>query len=175
MADNRLDDAIDRAVRDMVTVEPDAQTTARVMMSIESPRIRAFDWRYVAAAGALAILFLAVMLRTPEKASIQQAAAPSSAPAIVERPVAPTSVPNVPEDTARPAARVTARRHAPPTVAPAAGLPDTIPPLEEIRPIVTRPPQTPVGDLEPDAIVIAPMGDLPEIAEPPGGRDERPR
>lgn len=175
MADLHVDDAIDRAVRDMASVEPDARLRARVLTAIEQPRPRAFGWPYVVAAGAVAILIVMVTMRTPERAPVEQALAPRSAPAVVERPIAPTPGAGVAEAVTRPARRVAPGRREPSTVAPAGGLPETIPALAEIHPLVTRPPQTPTGDIDPDAIVIAPMGDLPGIAEPPGGRDERPR
>jgi hypothetical protein len=173
MADSHLNDAIDRAVRDMMAVEPDARTRARVLSAIEQPRVRAFTWTYVAA-GAVALVLLMVMMRAPERPPLEQAAAPRSVPVAPQRPIAAADS-HVPAATPRAAKRVERRSHEPATTTPAAALPETVPALGEIPPIVTRPPQMQTEDVDPDAIVIAPMGDLPEIAEPPGGRDERPR
>jgi hypothetical protein len=62
-----LDAAIDRAVREMLDVEPRADLRTRVLERIEHPR-RAFTWTWVLAPiAAAAVLVLAVMLQEPEE------------------------------------------------------------------------------------------------------------
>jgi hypothetical protein len=63
--EERVDAAIDLAVRDMMDVEPRADLRARVIERIEHPR-RAFNWTWVIAPmAATAILILAVILWRP--------------------------------------------------------------------------------------------------------------
>jgi len=63
--DRRLDAAIDRAVRDLMSVEPRSDLRGRVLEAIERPR-RRFSWTWVLApAAAVAILVIAVVLMQP--------------------------------------------------------------------------------------------------------------
>ena len=87
-----IDRAIDRAVRDIMRVDPPAGLRRRVMARIEAPPRRSILFpRFTVAAAALAVLVLTVVLMrptAPAPAPIQQAAAPA-APAAAPRPVTP--------------------------------------------------------------------------------------
>ncbi len=65
MEDGRFDTAIDRAVRELMSVEPRGDLRGRVLDAIERPR-RRFSWTWVLApAAAVAILVIAVVLMRP--------------------------------------------------------------------------------------------------------------
>lgn len=61
---DRLDDAIDRAVRDMLDVEPRADLRARVIAQLAGPRFRlpAIPVRLVASVAAAAVILFAVFV-----------------------------------------------------------------------------------------------------------------
>jgi hypothetical protein len=87
----RLDIAIDRAVREMLDVEPPAGLRGRVIARIESPR-RGMAWTWVVApAAAAAVIVLTVL------APWQHAARPvaAGAPALIARVAPPPAVPPV--------------------------------------------------------------------------------
>jgi hypothetical protein len=66
MTDRHLDDAIDRAVREMMSVDADPGFRARVFARLEQPRVRRFTWPGFALIAAAAAVVLAIVLtRTP--------------------------------------------------------------------------------------------------------------
>ena len=73
MSERQLDDAIDRAVRDMMSVDADGAFRARVFERLEQPKPR-IGWRAMALAGAAAsIVVISLMVtRTPEPAPVIQ-------------------------------------------------------------------------------------------------------
>jgi hypothetical protein len=104
----RIDDAIDRAVRDLVRHDPPAGFRRRVLSRLDAPARRAVLWPGLAtAAAALAVVTMAVMMRdepgSPTPAP-DQTAVGEPAPS---RPVVPTapSPSRVPERVAPPRLR----------------------------------------------------------------------
>ena len=113
--DARFDDAVDRAVREMLDVEPRADLRARVMARIEEPHVASgFDASHVASAfrrkfwligapiAAAAIIILAVVIARRDAAG--PALAPTAPPSIAQAtpPPAPvTSAQTSPDSTPR--------------------------------------------------------------------------
>ena len=107
--DARFDDAIDRAVREMLDVEPRADLRARVMARIEEPSadtpvasgFRRKFWLIGAPIAAAAIIILAVMIARRDAAgpalaptappSIAQATPPSAQPRVATPPPTTTT------------------------------------------------------------------------------------
>lgn len=85
--DARFDEAIDRAVREMLDVEPPAGLRGRVLDRIESPR-RSLGWTWIAGPlAAAAILVLAVLM--PSESGRTPVAPPARAASDVHLPPAP--------------------------------------------------------------------------------------
>jgi hypothetical protein len=91
MDDKQIDHAIDRAVREMMQVDPRPGMRARVIARVSRPEPRTNPWMRITAAGSLvaALLFVTIMLGRPEPAPgptpTTIAEAPRSAP---QQPVA---------------------------------------------------------------------------------------
>jgi hypothetical protein len=84
----RFDEAIDRAVREMLDVEPPAGLRGRVLDRIETTRSPGWSWIWVAAPlGAAAILVLAVLM--PSESGRPPAAPPARAANDVYLPPTP--------------------------------------------------------------------------------------
>ena len=92
-ADSRLDRAIDRAVRDMVQVDPRPGFRSRVLAHLDREPARSpMFMRFALAAGALAVLLLAVMVMMPDRRSeLPPSAPPREAPPLTTTPRAATS------------------------------------------------------------------------------------
>jgi hypothetical protein len=109
---DRIDDAIDRAVRDLMNVDADSAFRARVAEGLRKPKARAPFWRQLSiAAGAVGIAVTAVMLtRQPEKPAVEAPPAPIASAATPQRAV--EQAPAVPPaaGVAGPATTPTARR-----------------------------------------------------------------
>jgi hypothetical protein len=172
MTDERLDQAIDRAARELMNVDADAQFRARVLARVEREAPRRSPWLrglWVATASA-AVVLAVVLLRLPV------ADVPQSEPIQPTRPVASTTNAATPADKAissQDAGRTlatpvtrgprTARAAVPrptsirPLVAAVAEASQgvEIGPLEQIEPINMAPlgPQS----IAPTEIVIAPL------------------
>jgi hypothetical protein len=88
-----LDDAIDRAVREMMSVDPARGLESRVLARLESPRPVLFTTARFASAAALAAVVLAAifLVRDPEPA--REAAVNPNEPPPVSEPSAPVRPP----------------------------------------------------------------------------------
>jgi hypothetical protein len=78
----RFDEAIDRAVREMLDVEPPAGLRGRVLDRIENPRSRGWSWTWTWIAGPLvaaAMVILVVMAPWRHAAPVVPAAGPAIA------------------------------------------------------------------------------------------------
>jgi hypothetical protein len=92
----RIDDAIDRAVRDLVRQDPAAGFRRRVLSGLDSPARRTVLWPGLAtAAAALAVVTMVVMMRdepggpapAPQQTAVSE---PAHAPAVVPTPPSPS-------------------------------------------------------------------------------------
>lgn len=87
MTDTRLDDAIDRAVREMMNVDPRPGLSRRVLARLETPRT---SWltvpRLAAAAALVAIIVVALVLVTRTPAPVSQQVAVTPRPPVVAPP-----------------------------------------------------------------------------------------
>lgn len=146
-----IDDAIDRAVRDIMSVEPQAGLRGRVLERIERPGARLFALPRLAGAGALAaIALISFLLVRPVPPPEQPELATNTVPAPV-----PDAGP--PPETSR-SARDTA---APPAAGPAA------PPRQARRsaPRAPAPPPAPAPQFPPRGVVAAAtFAGVPETA-----------
>jgi hypothetical protein len=99
-ASQKIDQAIDRAVRRMMHVDPPPGLRRRVMTRIEAPPRRAFFLPgYAVAAAALAVLVLAVVVTRDRRVAPPPVAAPSAVVA-VQTPPAVTPVVRAPDSDA---------------------------------------------------------------------------
>ena len=178
MSDRRLDDAIDRAVRDMMSVEATPGMRARVLARLESRTRPALGFRIGAvtslAAAALAV-FMLVWMRDTEP--VRQAADESARAPIVA--VESQSAPAPPPEDRAPAAPRAAIVRAPGTRTVAAAhvetddpLPREIDPLATLDPIVIDPIEhTSIG---PSELALRPLAPIREVhVEPLIPRGER--
>ena len=183
-----LDLAIDRAVREMLDVEPSADLRARVIARIEQPsalssELSAFSWlRYgvpvaVAVAAAL-VLVLAVTLARLHEPAAQLPAAPQATDVRLPAPGAPAQL--HPAGSLAPTVAIAqqTRRAGASTVAVAsvAGAADTttgVEPLKTITPIEVAP----IGQtsIVPEPIAVRPLNPIAEVQiaplNPPDRRD----
>jgi len=187
MNEQHLDDAIDRAVRDLMDVDADTAFRAQVLERLEQSKSRRAGWRPLALAGgaALALVFAVVLNRTPEPApvTISVANPPSAASAPLSAPAAPAGRHEEP----RRAVVATAPAHEPTVHAVAASqiprgrmvatvAPDeavaTIEPLESIEPITVAPLDTP--RIATEQVVVPPLAAIEGVQiEPLAPRIER--
>jgi hypothetical protein len=172
MSERQLDDAIDRAVRDMMSVDADGAFQARVLERLEQPKPR-LGWRAMALAGAAAsIVVISLMVtRTPEPAPVIQnvqrdvpaVTQGSAASARVEPPTG--SYARRPGRAAMPRAARTAVSEQVPqglisaTIAPEQAV--TIEPLQVIDPITVAPLERPL--LAAEGVVVAPLEPIAEV------------
>ena len=178
----RLDVAIDRAVREMLDVEPPDGLRGRVLDRIESPR-RRLTWIWIAAPlAAAAILVLAVLLpsKTPRTVVNPVATVATSQPAAQPQPVVPPmKVPTsaVPTRVSVPRTRPTspAIRGIEDGLAVAAVVPaddaSVIDLLTPIAPIVVA--GTHPADIAPKDIAISPMAPIAPLQIAPLSPPER--
>jgi hypothetical protein len=125
-----LDEAIDRAVRDIMSAEPRPGLRGRVLERLEHPRTAWFTVpRFAAAAAVLASVVLAVFLLTRpapvEPTSVAETQPVLPAPPVVAPRQDPGSVPPPPDPKRTVKARVPPAFPAPGTVA-AANVPETM-------------------------------------------------
>lgn len=162
---NRLDDAIDRAVREMMHVDPMPDMKGRVLSQLEHPRPRVFTFVRLGLATAVAVLILFALMRAPHPVPSSETRHPAA-------PAVPLAVPrNDPDPVASTFPLSSPER--PVTAAVAVEAP-TIPALPEIAPLVVAPPEA--TEIEPDAIIVSPLADIPDVRVdplpfPPGSRD----
>jgi hypothetical protein len=106
LSDKRLDDAIDRAVREIMSVEPRTDLRARVLAELERGAARAALWprlAFASAAIAVALLLLTTIVQRPtERREAPQVATARPSPA---SPGGTTPVPASPPAAAPPTPR----------------------------------------------------------------------
>jgi hypothetical protein len=104
-SDRQLDDAIDRAVRDMMTVEPPSDLRARVLAELDGPPARFAVWPRFAFATLALALAIATLVTIQQGRSAHREApqVATSSPSSVTspEPAAPpsTSAPTSPDDS----------------------------------------------------------------------------
>jgi len=179
-ADLDLDQAIDRAVREMLDVEPPADLRGRVIaqLPVAGSRVLVFGFRRFAVLAAVAaLLVLGVTLA-------RRSEPPAERPLVAHggdqqlppdaRPLAPLEAPSASQrvvSTSTNAARPAAFASAASTDATVAG--STIDPLKSITPIEVAP----IGQtsIAPDPIAVRPLTPITELQiaplNPPDGRD----
>jgi hypothetical protein len=185
MSDARLDKAIDRAVREMLDVEPPAGLRGRVLDRIKQPR-RGIGWMWIAApVAAAAVIILAVL--APWRQPAPRVVAPSS-PSIATVDLPPTVPPvtapasqdspktvTIPTGHATPPGRQPASGRAPERIVVAAVLPaadaSAIDPLSPIAPITVAPARP--ADIAPKEIAISPLAPIAELQIAPLSPPER--
>lgn len=162
MNNQDIDVAIDRAVREMMNVESSSATRAPVFAAFERPERHMGPWMWAAAAAAIALALAISVVRAPRR---ETAPSTATAPAPAVAPVSPApEEPRVANGervirTPRRDSGRTAERTLAGTVAPE--LPETIPALAEIHPLVVPPPRT--ADIEPEEVVLPPLAAIPGI------------
>jgi hypothetical protein len=189
MSEKHLDDAIDRAVREMMNVDAGPAFRARVLARLDRPAPRRMTWPRLAAIGAaMAALVLAIVLtRTSDTGDL--------APVAVGQPQAPApTVARKSEPAPRPApepAERTTQRSVAPTERAVPNITQYVPQgaltatvadqesampidaLDRIEPIAVAPlDRSPIA---PAPIVVAPLTPISELQIaplfPPSGRD----
>jgi hypothetical protein len=175
--EDRLDVAIDRAVREMLDVEPPAGLRGRVLDRLERPR-RGLGWMWIAAPiAAAAVIVLAVMLPwrgdprsvtpPPQVAVTTPPQAPRLAPSSTPPPRGPSpSTAGVPRasgpqrtgGTARPAGEGTLSAATVPAFAESDAGIDPLAPIAPITVAVARP-----ANITPAEIVISPLAPITEV------------
>lgn len=181
-----LDKAIDRAVREMLDVEPPAGLRQRVIERLPSSgsqlpaagfRLPASGWLVGAAAAAMVVLAVFLTRGTPPQPETTTVQAPLAAAPVTAAPaLEPRVVPTAPE-TSAPARRrnVVASRAeqaiAGAAYAPAPGAADTIEPLQSLAPIQVAPVgQRPMTHAD---IAIAPLNPITDLEIAPLNPPER--
>jgi hypothetical protein len=166
MTDDDLDRAIDLAVREMMSIESSADVRARVLLWLRRSEPRLFPWPRLVFAAASVLLLAFVLTRAPKPTPVAEVATTPS----VTTPRATSSE-----------APVTTPQSAPPMIQASrnrsgefehedvetrqAELAKTVPPLPAIEPLIVEPPRLP--DIDPDAIVIAPLPEIPDARVEP--------
>ena len=113
MSERQIDEAIDKAVRELMNVDADSAFRARVVERLRKPKPRAPFWRQLSiAAGAVGIAVIAVILMREAEKPAGEAPPAAVASAVTPQPaVEPAvAVPQAP-GVAGPATTPTARRH----------------------------------------------------------------
>jgi hypothetical protein len=178
----RIDDAIDRAVRDLVRHDPPAGFRRRVLSRLDSPTRRAVLWPgFATAAAALAVVTMIVMMRdqpdrpapAPQQTAVgEPIAPPASVPTAPTRspapePVAPGRLRRAPAPLrmatfdprdGRVSAASLRERAVPPTAGAEAALPEGI--------IIPAPPPIAIGSIEPPPPLAIPPIDVAPIQIP---------
>lgn len=186
MSERQLDDAIDRAVRNMMSVDADAAFRARVFDRLEhSKQPRRVRWRALSLAGAaaLAIVLVVTLMWVPKPAPVTGTASTAAAvpgaglPATVARNAAVPSSPSAPA-TQHPHSTAGARAvgQIPRGLVVATVAPEepgvTIDALENIEPITLAPLETP--GIAAERVVVSPLAAIEELQiEPLSPRTER--
>jgi hypothetical protein len=177
MSEGRIDTAIDRAVREMLDVEPPADLRAKVIARLDAPGGFAFGWklfiRLLIPIAAAAIVIVAVALARRAEAPVKLRSVATDQVLPSPQP-GPQNVASVPTPTR--SLPVAARSTVTATVAAALG-PETsatgIEPLNTISPIEVAP-ITP-RSITPDPIGVRPLDPITEMQiaplNPPDRRD----
>ena len=171
--DGAIDRAIDRAVRDIMSVEPPAGLRRRVLSRLEAPprRVALLPW-CTGVVGALAAVVLAVLLLEPSPAPVAPPLVEQAAKAPAPSPVATPTPQSTPEpasvagaQTARPTTTDTAIRM--PRVTnvfgtPGAGVTAAAADLEDVVF-----PETPTAAAREETAGMPPPISIPPITIPP--------
>ena len=189
MSERQLDDAIDRAVRDMMDVDADAAFRARVFERLEySKKPRRVRWHALSLAGAAALAIVLVVtlmwVRKPAPVTGTASTAPTGAavpgaglPATAARNAAVPSSPSAPvTQHPRSTAGTRAVGQIPQGLVVATVAPEepgvTIDALENIEPITLAPLETP--GIAAERVVVPPLAAIEEVQiEPLSPRTER--
>ena len=164
MTDKHLDDAIDRAVREMMSGEPASDLRQRVLDSISRPQPRAFAWSTLAyGSAALAVMVLLVLsfvTRRPDVPETRIAGARSVAPAAAPTAAAPAAPQPTPQPAASSPTRNQPSSRPPRTIsAPPAGAPSFADRRVEAASIAGEPaPETPPATSAERLTPVAPIG-----------------
>jgi hypothetical protein len=163
MNDKYLDEAIDRAVRDMIRTDGSADVRARVLTAIDRSAARPWPWWRLAAGGTVAAAALTMFLLTGGNDRVAPPAHVElpRTPAVAEAP--PRAVPVAPKPELPPAAPVRAR-----TVAtlPAAA-PFEIPALEEPEPLAVD--ALPLPVVSTTELRLSPLTEIEDVRVDPLG------
>jgi hypothetical protein len=181
MTDRQLDDAIDRAVRDMMSVDADAAFRARVFDRLEHRNPTRFSWRPMLVGGAAATVVAIVMMTMsqPDQPSVtpgsHETAAITTPPSIAPGPALAPPLPAATDRThsrasnqstpRRGTTRVLVAEQLPRGLVVATVAPDepavSIEPLQAIEPIVLTPLATP--RIVTEDILVAPLEHIGEV------------
>jgi hypothetical protein len=112
MSERQIDDAIDRAVRDLMDVDADSAFRARVVERLRKPKARTPFWRPLSiVSGAAGIAFLALVMTRENGKPLLEAPPATATSALTPRPeVQPAAVEPPAPRAQRPAAVPTARQ-----------------------------------------------------------------
>jgi hypothetical protein len=108
MSKDRLDEAIDRAVREMLDVEPPAGLPGRVLDRIEDRRTSGWSWTWIAGPAAVAAVVIVIFTVLAQWRSVRPEAVPPAQVASDQRVPAP-SPPGMPSEDGRPRQSAVAR------------------------------------------------------------------
>jgi hypothetical protein len=101
MTDKHLDDAIDRAVREMMSAEPASDLRQRVLDTITRPRRRAIVWSALAygsaALAAIVLIVVSLVTRRPDVPETRVAGTTTLSPAPAPTTPAPVAPPPAPQ------------------------------------------------------------------------------
>jgi hypothetical protein len=180
MPERDIENAIDRAVRDLMNVDADTAFRARVSARLDRPSRHGLSWRYVVLAGGAAAIVLAVlMMHRSTPGTEPPVTAENAPPPVAPAPTAVRESPAAANAPARePVRRATVRITAPartfvPPIAPntivAAVAPDEpavdIEPLTATTPIVVAPVEP--RQIATQDIAVSPLADVREIQVAP--------
>lgn len=166
MTESDLDHAIDVAVREMMRVESTSDVRTQVLQRLQRTEQRVFTWPRLAVAAAAALLLAFILLRAPRPTPvIEMTATPPVATPIAASPEAPATAPE--SATASPQASRDASNELEHNAVDAMqfDIAPTVPSLAPIEPLVVEPPRS--RPIEPDAIVIAPLPEIPDVRVEP--------
>ena len=165
--DQRLDDAIDRAVTRMMSVDADPALRARVLASLDRPPRPMLTWARVAVAGTAASLVLVLAFLQPwaTRRTTAPQTAVSGQPAPPAAVAAPAPAPVAPAVVQVHRAAPPRHRRVSPAVAPVDEEPES--PVAGIRPLA-QPELSAIESIEPAAIdpravTIAPLAEIREV------------
>jgi hypothetical protein len=182
MSDEQLDLEIDRAVREMMSVDAPGGFRARILSRLEK-QPRRFGWMTFAGFGtvgaAAAVVLLVMRTPAPVQRTTPIPPPPQVAREVPRPPETASSAVPAPPGISKPPADIERgpavdRQVAATMVLPQPPQPESmIAALEEIDPLHVPPVSAP--DISPAAITIAPLPDIPRVEikplSPPNGRD----
>lgn len=166
MTDEDLDRAIDVAVREMMRVESSADVRARVLPRLRRSEPRLFTWPRLVFAAASVLLLAFVLSRAPKPTPVAEVATtPSVATPSGAAPEAPATTPESASPLIQASRNPSGEFEHEDVASSQVELAPTVPPLGPIEALIVEPPRPP--DIEPDAIVIAPLPEIPDVRVEP--------